>query len=220
MKQENKTPSIMKTTEGVLLALGMAIFFALLSVVVYFLINDTEKAKALVLTFVAHLFGGRAVGVGLCLEMNFNSVQNVVYNFLIEALIVFICYSVCIFSIKYHLKLKFLNKPIRSAEKKAHKYESVISKYGYAGLFFFVMIPLPVTGPVIGSFMGYFLKIKLRWNLLFVLSGTLVSIVLWVLFFDYMDKNLHVFEYVFWVIIAFVFIFFSKTIKGWFAKEV
>ena len=70
---------------------------------------------------------------------------------------------------------------MRQAELTAQSQKTKIKKYGAIGLFFFVMFPFFMTGPVIGAIIGYLLHYKAINNFLIVFSGTLASIVIYAL---------------------------------------
>jgi uncharacterized membrane protein len=169
--------------------------------------------------FVAHAFGGRAAGVGLCIALGINLPITVLYNLFLEILIVFFTFSLFLISVNHYLNIKFLNKALKNAEKNAHKYKHLISKYGVLGVFVFVLIPLPVTGPVIGSIIAHFLKFSLKKNFLTVFSGTLLAIFLWALFFDYLSSHITKIQWVFAIVFLVFLTYFSQYIKAWFSKD-
>jgi uncharacterized membrane protein YdjX (TVP38/TMEM64 family) len=104
-------------------------------------------------------------------------------------------------------------------ERRARKHKEKIEKYGWIGLFLFVMTPLPVTGPVIGSIIGSLVKMKLLKNFSAVLLGTLGAIIAWTLFFDFLEEHLHVIRYVFIAMIVVVSLSYVSTIKNWLAEK-
>jgi hypothetical protein len=81
------------------------------------------------------------------------------------------------------------------------------------------MIPLPVTGPVVGSFISYFLGMNLFKNFLTVFSGTFVAIVLWSIFFEFLSDHITKIQGVFAVIAIVLVVYFLKHIRNWFSKD-
>jgi len=218
--EQSTIQAIRGSQEGRILYLGLALIGALLVVVLFFLVIDPPVARTLVFAFFAHSMGGRAAGIGLCIATDYGRIFTIAYNFYIELALVFVSYASFVLTLKHYINFKYLSIAVKNAEKKAHKHEKIISRFGWAGLFIFVMVPFPLTGPVLGSFMGYLIKMKMRSIFSAVFSGTLAAIVMWTYFFSYLDKGLHIFKYVFAVIIAFVVIFSFKSLKGWFTKEI
>jgi len=104
-----------------------------------------------------------------------------------------------------------------------------IKKYGTIGLFFFVMLPFFMTGPVIGSIIGYLLNYKAIHNFLIVFSGTLSSIVIYALIGNTVIE--HINQYVQidlvkkWVsiivgiLIVLFLIYHIKTVKAYLDSE-
>jgi len=192
----------------------MALFLA--GLVVFYLFVEPERAKTLSLVLVAHTFGGRAAGVGLCIMSGLGYVWNVAYNLYLEILIVCFTYSVFVFSLTNHIHFPWAISFTKNLMTKASKHKDKIEKYGWLGLFLFVMAPLPVTGPVIGSIIGYLLKMNIWRNLSAVFLGTLSAIIVWVVCFNFLEQHLHMIQYFLGAIIAIVLFFHIKTIKGLF----
>ena len=61
----------------------------------------------------------------------------------------------------------------------------MVKRYGVIGLILFVLTPFAMTGPVVGSFVGFLIGFKHRVTLFIVLSSTLLAIIIWI----YLIKN-------------------------------
>ncbi|MBF0573923.1 MAG: small multi-drug export protein, partial [Desulfamplus sp.] len=90
---------------------------------------------------------------------------------------------------------------------------------GWIGVFLFVLAPLPGTGPVAGSILGYLLKMSIWRNFTAVLSGTFFAVLMWVVCFDFLQQYLYIIQYILIFIIAFVVFSNFKDIKSWFTKQ-
>ena len=100
-------------------------------------------------------------------------------------------------------------------EKLANKaliHKARIQSYGWIGLFLFVMLPFPLTGPVMGSVIGYMLKINLFKNFSATALGTLAAIIIWFFCFDFLEQQFHVIQYVFAGLVILALISRRKTI--------
>jgi uncharacterized membrane protein len=212
--------SLYQTPEGRVLILGLFLTLIFIAVVVYYMTIDVKIGQTLLLAFVAHLLGGRAAGIGICIAFEFSSWVTITYNMFLEILIVCYCYALFVFSFKKYINFKWLTVATRNAEKQALKHKDVVSRYGWLGIFAFVMIPLPITGPAAGSIIAYFLKFSVKRNFAAVFSGTLAAIVIWTCFFDYLEQHIAVFKYVVVTVIVIIFISYFKTIKRWFTQEI
>jgi uncharacterized membrane protein len=208
---------LVRTDEGRVFLCFAVLAILMVGIFLFFLKTDPVFARTLVLALVANATGGRAAGVVICLS-SFGILGTILYNTLMEVLNVCLMYSLFVLSFNRYLEIKWFKRMSANLEVAAHKYERKISIYGWIGLFFFVMIPLPVTGPVVGSIVGYFLRLRIWKNFSAVLSGSIVSIVIWTEFFDVIEKYLHIMQYLLAAIILVVVISCFKLIRS-FYKE-
>jgi len=98
------------TTEGRLLLSGIALSLLLIFFIIFYAVTDLHTAEILVLVFVAHTFGGRAAGIGLCILNGFGAFPTILYNFYIEVLIVCFTYAGFVYSTTNYLKVEWLIK--------------------------------------------------------------------------------------------------------------
>jgi uncharacterized membrane protein len=75
------------------------------------------------------------------------------------------------------------------------------------------MIPLPVTGPVVGSIIGGMARMGLVRNFSATFLGTLTAIVLWHEFFEFLDERFQMIQTFFIVIVILVLIPYIKKIR-------
>ncbi len=189
---------------------------ALAAGMLYYFFRDIDTAEALLLTFFAHTFGGRAAGIGLCILHGFGGMVTIAYNFYLEVLIVCITYGLFVLTTMDYLHIKWLNRLISKLAQKAQEQKTKIESYGWIGIFLFVMVPLPVTGPVVGSIIGYMLGIKPLKNLSATFLGTLTAIVLWFYCFDFLEERFHMIQYIFGAIVLAIVLPYLKEIKNFF----
>jgi uncharacterized membrane protein len=160
---------------------GLILSFLIFLYLLYLLVTDLDLHKVLSSTAVVHVMGGRALGVAACLAADVSLPYTILYNFLLEAAIVLTAFGIVVLVMRNILQPKLLHSAVRQAEFAAQDQKTNIKKYGAIGLFFFVMLPFFMTGPVIGSIIGYLLHYKAINNFLIVFSGTLSSIVIYAL---------------------------------------
>jgi len=202
------------TTEGKIFITGVLLSLLLLMVIGYFLIVDLEVAKTLGVVFIAHTFGGRAAGIGLCIINNFGATSTILYNFYLEVLIVCYTYSIFVLTANNYIRVAWVTNFMKKLSAKAVEQKEKIHSFGWIGIFLFVMLPLPGTGPVVGSVIGYMLKINLAKNFSATASGTMAAIIIWFYCFDFLEDKLHVIQYVFAAIVIIVVITHYKAIKN------
>ncbi|MDA8403306.1 MAG: small multi-drug export protein [Desulfobacteraceae bacterium] len=219
MKKKNTVRTFLMTQAGRLFVASVLMFIIFLAGVGYAFYIDQRLGRTLLGAFFAHALGGRAAGVGLCVAFKMPVFANIFYNMFLEVLIVCFSYSLFSLSMDHYFKSRFLNKALLNAEKNALKYQDVLSRYGWMGVFIFVMIPLPATGPVVGSIIAYFLNFDLKRNFFCIFSGTFVAIVIWTVFFDFLSSHIKSIQGVFAVVGIFVMLYFAKYIRDWFSQD-
>lgn len=219
MNQIRKNTRFYNTVEWWIFSLGLLLSILLLGAAWYLYRSDPEIVQVFSLVFAVHTIGGRAAGIGLCIINDINNLWTIVYNFYLEIIIVCFTYSISILSINNYIKLRAAKYYAIRLERKARKYKDRIEKYGWVGLFFFVMTPLPVTGPVIGSILGSLLKFKISKIFSATFTGTLTAIVLWTFFFDFLEEHLKMIRYILTAIIILVVFSYAREIKNLFTKK-
>jgi uncharacterized membrane protein len=160
---------------GLLLAMLAGLCLAVL------LFSHPGLFRVLSSTAIVHIMGGRALGVAKCLSANISPFNTILYNFFLEVVIVLIAYGVVVLIMRNVIQPKLLHSTVRQAELTAQKQKTNIKRYGAIGLFFFVMFPFFMTGPVIGAIIGYLLHYRAINNFLIVFGGTLCSIIVYTL---------------------------------------
>lgn len=219
MDKKSEGSTIYTTTEWRVFGAGVFLSTLLIGAAWYFFETDPKMLQALSLIFVAHALGGRAAGIGLCIMHGLSASWTIAYNFYLEVLIVCFTYSISLLAINNYIKFRAIRYYARLLERKAKRHRGKIERYGWLGLFLFVMTPLPVTGPVVGSIIGSLLQFRVSKNFSACLLGTLAAIVTWTYFFDYLEHNLNIIRYVLLVIIAIVIISYALDLKNSFTKE-
>ena len=203
---------------GLLLAFLTGIYF------LYLLFADPDLYKVLTSTAVVHTMGGRALGIAACLAADISLFWTILYNFYLEVVIVLVAYGVVVLVMRNIIQPKLFRSAVRQAELTAQQQKTKIKKYGAIGLFFFVMFPFFMTGPVIGAIIGYLLNYKAINNFLIVFSGTLTSILIYTLVgnnvINYMNQFINVEIVKKWgsiivgVLILVFLIYHLKTVKA------
>jgi uncharacterized membrane protein len=160
---------------GLILALLACSYLSVL------LFINPELYRVLSYTAIVHVMGGRGLGVATCLSANIPLFYTILYNFFLEVDIVLITYGIVVLVMRNVIQPKLLHSTVRQAELTAQKQKTNIKKYGAIGLFFFVMFPFFMTGPVIGALIGYLLHYRAINNFLIVFGGTLCSIIVYAL---------------------------------------
>ena len=179
--------SFLKHLEGQILLLGfifLGCYFILLLLCALFYPNYLQELLSITVT---NVIFGRMAGLSIGVASQMDSAFLIAFNFFIESIMVLILYPLFVLSWKQLDFVSYppLNRYLERSKKKAHKYEPLIKRYGVIGLILFVLTPFAMTGPVVGSFVGFLIGFRHRVTLSVVLLSTFVAIILWI----YLIKN-------------------------------
>ncbi len=173
--------------EGKILLFGLtllSLFFVLLFLSAIFAPDLIQPFLSITAT---NVIFGRMAGLSIGIAAQIDITLLVVFNLFIESIMVLILYPLFVLSWnKLELiSYKPLNEFLEKSKVNASKYEPLIKRYGIIGLILFVLTPFAMTGPVVGSFVGYLIGLSHRMTLFVVILSTFVAIIIWV----YLIKN-------------------------------
>ena len=176
-----------KQSEGRILAAGLLLLVALLLLLAFYAVVNPKDFNILLSMTASNILFGRMSGLSIGIAFQMNTFWLVMFNLFIETIMVLIFYPLFVMSweslhvVSYAPLKDFLQR----SQESAQKYQPLIKKYGIAGLVLFVLFPLTMTGPVVGSFVGYLMGLRHSTTILVVIFSTLIAIVLW----TYLIKN-------------------------------
>ncbi len=174
--------SLISSQEGKILLFGIMLFILYLTSIAVVYLFSPNDANSLVAMSVTNFFFGRAAGISYGFTVEFSDRVIILMNMMIEYIMVMITYPLFVFSWNRSLNIKYLRHFFISVKRQKLKYKSFFEKYGKYGLFLFVWFPFWMTGPVIGSIIGFLIGIKHYTTIFIVLSGTSLAIVIWTYF--------------------------------------
>jgi len=179
--------SFLKHTEGKILLFGLtllALFFILIFLCAIFAPDLIQPFLSITAT---NVIFGRMAGLSIGIASQMDITLLVAFNLFIESIMVLILYPLFVLSWnKLELiSYKPLNNFLERSKVNAGKYEPLIKRYGIIGLILFVLTPFAMTGPVVGSFVGYLIGLRHRMTLFVVILSTFIAIIIWV----YLIKN-------------------------------
>ncbi len=183
----DSTPDLTATNEGRILLAGMFLFSAYLGVIVLSAIFFPDFYEIMMAVTASHIIIGRVPGITVAYAMEGSFYTAVGINFVIETMLVLFLYPLFIMSWNKLLNFPMLEHWIGKGRQNAQKYQPFIQKYGMVGLFVFVWFPFWMTGPIVGSFIGYLMGFRHRVTLSIVLVGTLIAISCWSIALKYLQ---------------------------------
>jgi uncharacterized membrane protein len=209
-QQNNRFKStLLASSEGSLLLIGIALAFIYTFWLGIKLLISPDESQVLVGLTATELTLGRgfAMTFGYTLGLGHRTVIPICM--ILETIYVLILYPLFVFSWRRLLVIKWLKKTFERTQRAAEIHKDKVQKYGVIGLFVFVWFPFWMTGPFIGSVIGFLLGLRLWLNMTVVLVGTYVAIFGWAFVLRKLHKQVASYSsYAAMVIIALlVFIF-------------
>ena len=172
----------LSSQEGKILTVGILLLFAYIFSVASVYLFSTKDGNSLVVMTVTNLFFGRAAGISYGYTVEFSDLIIVVYNVAIELISVIIVYPLFVMGWHESINIKALRHFVIVVKRQRLKYKDFFEKYGKYGLFLFVWFPFWMTGPVVGSIVGFLIGLKHYVTIPIVLVGTSLAIVIWTYF--------------------------------------
>lgn len=172
---------IWRTPEGRLLGVGLALFaFMLLCFGIGWTLFPDQT---LILAGMAglNLLIGRAAGMSFGYASGLGHEVVIPTNMIVESIQVIVVYPLFVLSWTHLIDSTRWRATMNSVRDAAEARRSVIQRFGLLGLVVFVFTPFWMTGPVVGSIIGYLIGLRMRTNLLAVLFSTYVAIGVWAL---------------------------------------
>ena len=174
--------TLLTSPEGRLLVAGAILAFIYIFWLGVKLLFSPEESQLLIgITATGLLFGrATAMAFGYSLGMGHRTVIPICI--IIETILVLIFYPLFVFSWRHLLVIKPLKNIFERTQISAEKHKDKVQRYGVIGLFLFVWFPFWMTGPVVGSVIGFLLGLKVWLNMTVVLAGTCAAIFGWAFF--------------------------------------
>ncbi|PKO66105.1 MAG: hypothetical protein CVU20_15785 [Betaproteobacteria bacterium HGW-Betaproteobacteria-14] len=174
-------PTLLNSAEGRMLLAGLALAGLLL---LGFGIGWTLFPDS-ILQYAAmtglNLLIGPGAGMTFGYASGMTHLQVVPLNMLVETLHVLVFYPLFALSWQHLFELPALKSFVARMHEAAELRGGMVRKFGIAGLMVFVFVPFWMTGPVVGSIIGFLIGLRPWVNLTIVLLSTYVAISLWAL---------------------------------------
>ena len=174
--------TLVTSPEGRLLVAGLTLAFAYTVWLGVKLVLSPEDSQFLTGMTATTLVFGRAAGLAFGYSTGLGHATVIPVAMVVETFHVIVFYPLFVFSWRHLLVIKSLKNVFERIHNAAEIHKAKIQRYGIIGLFVFVWFPFWMTGPVVGSVIGFLLGMPVWLNITVVLTGTYVAIVAWALF--------------------------------------
>ncbi len=176
---------LFKTNEGLILLFGIAVALAGLVVMGLVAFWSPQTSQMIGVMSFSNVIFGRAVSMSIGYAGGYGHELVVPVNMWIETVLVLLFYPVFVFSMRKLVVFPRLKRFLDSMQQAAERHHEKVRRYGILGLFIFVWFPFWMTGPVIGSAIGYLLSFPAWMTLTVVLVSTYIAMGGWAyLLFD------------------------------------
>lgn len=155
----------------------------LISLIVCTIFNSVLAARILSMITANHI-GGRLAFITVGLENGFSPQQIIPIIIFYNTTYFLLMYSILVIFSKRIRRFKFMNVSVEALKRKVRKRKQLLRKWNRFFIFFFVWIPLPWTGAVIGSYIAHIEGYNIRDTLLNVIPAMWIGVISWTLWFD------------------------------------
>ena len=178
------------STEGRILAVGLGLTaLMLITLGVGWLIQPEWTLVFAAMTGL-NLLIGRAAGMSFGYANGLDHAVVIGSNVLVETIQVLVLYPLFALSWRNLVDVRRLRRVLVEMRRSAEASRPQVARFGMVGLFVFVFLPFWMTGPVVGSIIGFLLGLKPRQNLAIVLTATYAAIGVWALLFEQLNDLL------------------------------
>lgn len=179
---QNIKEKLFSTQEGRILLFGVILILLLtLFIIITYFINSSfaNKISGMVVTNIAV---GRVPSLSLGYATELSHFVVIFTNLYVEMIMVTIIYPLFVFSFNRILKVRLLEDFFNKVQVYKAKHQLLFDKYGIFGLFIFVFFPFWMTGPIVGSLIGYLLGVKHYTTIAIVAVATAIAMIIWGIF--------------------------------------
>jgi uncharacterized membrane protein len=174
-------PRFSDSSEGRILLFGLLLTGLYLAGLAFVWANLPQYAPALGAMTALNVVVGRAGGMSFGYAVELGHAVVVPVNIMVESIQVLVLYPLFVLSWRHLIEIRALKHFMYRMRQAAETHQRLIQRYGIVGLFFFVMMPFWMTGPVVGSILGFFIGLRPGINIAVVLIGTYAAIAIWAL---------------------------------------
>jgi uncharacterized membrane protein len=172
---------VRSSTEGRLLFLGVVLLMSLLVALVFVWATSHTEVHIYAAMTGLNLIIGRAAGMSFGYASGLGHSQVIPLNMLVESIHVLIVFPLFVLSWRKLVRMRILTRYFEHIHHSASTHSDVVRRFGIAGLFFFVFVPFWMTGPVVGSIIGFLIGLRPWTNVMVVLISTYIAICIWAL---------------------------------------
>jgi uncharacterized membrane protein len=166
------------------LSIGIIMLMAELMIFIFTVIVSSTLSVKIISIVIANHLGGRLAFIAAGLENDFSPAFLIVVIIFYNTTYLLIMYSLFVIFSAQFKNIKFIRGYIESMQKKAVRGKKLFYKWNRLSLSFFVWVPLPWTGAVIGSYIANLEGYSTRDTLFTVIPAMWIGVISWTIWFD------------------------------------
>ena len=175
---------LLQSVEARILALGVGLSLLLVVALGVGWLVEPELTAVFAAMTGLNLTVGRAAGMSFGYASGLGHSTVISSNVLVETIQVLVVYPLFVLSWNNLVDVRHMRRFLVTMRQSAEANQARVSRYGMLGLFVFVFLPFWMTGPVVGSIIGYLIGLKARHTLPTVLAATYLAVAIWAVFFE------------------------------------
>lgn len=176
------------TPEGHILIAGFALAVVYVIAIALTSIWSGTLCQNLVALTTTHVIGGRFAGIVAGHGVGMAPWLVITANFTVEAILTMHFFPLFVLSYRKLIIIDRLKDSMARAQGYAERHQKKILKYGVPGLLLFVWFPFWMTGPLVGSIIGFLIGLRPWVNISVVLAGTGLATVCWSLLVEQLQQ--------------------------------
>ncbi len=189
VERRSRLSAIVRSQEGAIFLIGSACLTAILLWVLECYEFDRAKAGVMLAILPAHVLTGRAAGIAIALSSKrFSPLEAIALATLIEGMVVCLFFSAFCLVMKKMVHAPWLHQAMQDVQDSARRQRHLVARWGVPALILFVWFPLTMTGPLVGSVIGYLLGLRYWVTLGSVMAGTVAAIICWTYLMEQMTN--------------------------------
>lgn len=170
---------LFKTTEGRIFLFGIALALAGLITMGLVALWSPHTSSIMGAMSFTNIMFGTIVSMSIGYAAGYGHAFVIPVNMWVETVMVLLYYPVFVFSMRKLVVFPRLRRFLERTQAAAERHHDKVRRYGIAGLFIFVWLPFWMTGPLVGSAIGYLLGFPAWLTLSIVLAGTFFAMFGW-----------------------------------------
>ncbi len=170
---------LFKTVELHIFLLGIAIAIAGILVMAAVAFWSPETSEIMGAMSFTSLTFGTVVSMSIGYAAGYGHALVIAVNMWMETVVVMLFYPAFVLSVRKLVVFPRLKHFLERTQAAAERHQDTVSRYGIIGLFIFVATPFWMTGPVVGSIIGYMLGFPAWLTLTVVIAGTFMTLLIW-----------------------------------------